>query len=288
MNTVNRLTNSIFDVLLTPFEFLGSELALILVSGLFGIIALILFKHISWQAGIKGVKDKIKGNMIAIRIYQDDLVVVFTSVIKVVLRNFQYLGLNFGPILPLFIPFTLVAAQLVVRYGFDPVPVVESDVELARMLPGEGTLVEVKMKKGEEDAVLELEVRLPDGIVAVSPLVRSRADGIAFLEVVARAPGEGDLEFLIDGQRVGVKSIVAGTNPTRQMQPERVSSFWAAWLWPAEDTFSGENPIENVKFTYPERELRLLPGGPLGILLVFFVSSIVFGIAILKPLNIQI
>jgi len=288
MNAINRVMNSIFDVLLTPFELLGSEMALILVSGLFGIIALILFKHISWQAAIKGVKNKIKGNMIAIRIYQDDLVVVFTSVIKVVLRNFQYLGLNFGPILPLFITFTLVAAQLVVRYGFDPVPVVETEVELAKMLPGEGTLVEVKMKKGEEAAVRSLELRLPAGIVAVSPLVRSQADGMAFLEVVARAPGEGEIEILIDGRLVGTKGIVAGTEPTRRMQPERVSSFWSAWLWPAESTFSGENPVESVKFAYPERELRLLPGGPLGILIVFFLSSMLFGIAILKPLNIQI
>jgi hypothetical protein len=31
-----------------------------------------------------------------------------------------------------------------------------------------------------------------------------------------------------------------------------------------------------------------LPGGPLGVLGTFFVASIVFGIAILKPLNIQI
>ena len=68
MNAINRATSSIFDVLLTPFELLGPEISLILVSGLFGILALLVFKQISWQAGIKQTKDKIKGHMIAIRI----------------------------------------------------------------------------------------------------------------------------------------------------------------------------------------------------------------------------
>ena len=83
MNLVNRSMTGLFDVLLAPFELLGSELARLLVSGLVGIVCLIIFKFISWQKGIKGVKNKIKGNMIAIRIYQDDLGVVFKSVVGV-------------------------------------------------------------------------------------------------------------------------------------------------------------------------------------------------------------
>ena len=67
-----------------------------------------------------------------------------------------------------------------------------------------------------------------------------------------------------------------------------VSSFWASWLWPAEPTFPAESPIDSVRFHYPDRDLGLLPGGAFGVLLTFLVASIVFGIAILKPLHIQI
>jgi len=31
-----------------------------------------------------------------------------------------------------------------------------------------------------------------------------------------------------------------------------------------------------------------MPDGPLGVIVLFFVASIVFGLAVLKPLNIQI
>ena len=101
MNTIHHVTTAIMDAVLTPFEMLGDELALILVSGIFGVLALLLFKQISWQKGIKAAKDRIKGHMIAIRLYQDDLAIVGKSVGSVMVRNVQYLGLNFLPILPL-------------------------------------------------------------------------------------------------------------------------------------------------------------------------------------------
>ncbi|HGY92180.1 MAG TPA: hypothetical protein ENK43_13505, partial [Planctomycetes bacterium] len=184
MNLVNRAMGGIFNVLMAPFEMLGVQFALIFVSGIVGIICLILFKFISWQDGIKRVKDRIKGSMIAIRLYQDDLVIVAKSVVSVFLRNFQYLGLNFGPILPLLIPFVLVLSQFVVRYAYDPLPVVTQE-EISRMMPGEGTMVEVRMNKGHEAEVADLEVEFPDGIQAISPIVRSPSAGKAFVEVVA-------------------------------------------------------------------------------------------------------
>ena len=61
MNAINRASTKFFDVLLTPFEALGVEWTLILVSGIFGVLALFIFKHISSQKGIAAAKDKIKG-----------------------------------------------------------------------------------------------------------------------------------------------------------------------------------------------------------------------------------
>ena len=68
MNALNHASNALFDLVLTPLEALGQEFALIMVSGIFGVLALIIFKKISSQKGIKAAKDKIKGHMIEIRI----------------------------------------------------------------------------------------------------------------------------------------------------------------------------------------------------------------------------
>jgi hypothetical protein len=286
MNAINRATSSIFNLVLRPFELLGAECALILVSGFFGVIALLIFKRISSQDRIKRAKDKIKGHMIAIRIYQDDLAIVFKSVFSVMIRNLQYLALNFVPILPLLAPFTLVAAQFVTRYSFEPIPV--SILRADEMMPGRGTTLTISMKPGSEAMAQRIDMRLPSGLAAISPLVRNASDGLAFQEIVANASGAYEIEIFVDGVREGVKQIAAGTARTRMMQPERVSTFWSAWLWPAESTFGDSSPIASVVFKYPYRELRFLPDGPGGVLLVFFLSSVIVGLLLLKPLHIQI
>jgi hypothetical protein len=285
MDVLNRLTTRAFDGLLKPFEYLGPELSLILVSGLFGILALLVFKQISWQKGIKRVKDRMKGDMIAIRIYQDDLGVVGGSVIRIVLRNFQYLSLNLLPILPLMAPVVLVMAQLVVRYAYAPLPVRDP---AAAMQPGEGTMLSIELVRGREADVEGMTVHLPPGLKAVSPLVRNAADGFACQEVIAVEPGEWEIELLFaDGSRA-IKRIVTGDRPARVMQPERVAGFWSSWLFPAEDRFARGGPVKRVRFEYPDRDLRFLPDGEFWIVVIFLVASMAFGAVILKPLGIQI
>jgi hypothetical protein len=275
-----------FDALLAPFERLGDGFALVIISGLFGVLALLVFKRISFQSGIKAAKDRIKGHMIAIRLYQDDLQIVASSFGKVLLHNVKYLGLNLMPVVPLFAPFTLIAAQLVVRYAFSPLPV-KTEAEIQGMLPGEGVMLEVRMKADHRIDVEQLSLEFPQHIQVLTPLARNAADGLALVEFVATAPGVGEITLKVGGEVVGTKSVVAGV-ADRLMQPERVSDFLSSWLWPAEPTFSSSSPLYRVSFQYPDRRIGFLPSGAGGVLLTFFVASIAFGLAVLKPLNIQI
>lgn len=289
MNVINRAMTAAFDALLTPFELLGMEFTLITVSGIFGILALILFKHISWQKGIKATKDRIKGHMIEIRLYQDDLVIVARAVGKVLLRNFQYLALNFGPILPLLIPFMFVLAQFVVRYAFEPVPVTPDP---AGLLAGQGTLITVELDEAHKQDIAGLTIEYPDGLEPLKgkPVVRIPATGKAYHEIVATKPGDYEIAFkLADGTRVTKRLVAGAETHVRWMQPERVGSALVAVLWPVEETFGSDSGFAKISFEYPESDLGWLPmSGVLGVLVVFFVASMAFGVAILKPLGIQI
>jgi hypothetical protein len=289
LDFVNGLVTRTFDVLLTPLEWVGPEFALLVVSALFGVLALWVFKHISWQKGIKATKDKIKGHLIEIRIYQDDLGIVSKAIGRVLLRNLQYLALNFGPFLPLAVPFTFVVAQLVVRYGFDPVPVTAAQAANALVgehqleLAGQGLNLEIE---GDEAAIESLEVVLPEGLVA-GVLGRVPAWGLAVQTLVATAPGAYDVVLRTSSGEV-TKRLVAGREArTRTMQPERMTGL-ETLLWPAEDSLAGTG-LTRVSFMYPESDLGWLPGrGPLGVILVFLVASMVVGFAALKPLGVQI
>lgn len=287
MNALNGLLMTVFDAVLTPFELMGEELSLLLLSGIFGVVALVVFKHISSQKGIKNAKDKIKGHMIAIRIYQDDLVVVAKSVAKVLLRNLQYVTLNFGPFIPLAPLFVVVVAQTVVRYGFEPLPVMAVE-EVEGLMSGRGTMLSVSFAADRRGDAAALDIDWPEGLRPTTPLVRNATDGVAFQEFVAVAPGEYDVVLKVDGAEPYTKRVVAG-EPVRWLQPERVGDAMTAFLWPAEDMSPSGGPIEHVSFAYPESDLGWLPlSGPLGVMTWFVVASMVFAFAFIKPLGVQI
>lgn len=285
MNSVHGAFNAVFDALLYPLDRLGAEWALVIASGIFGVLALWLFKYISWQQGIARTKNKIKGHLIEIRIYQDDLLLVAVAVAKILWRNAQYLVLNFGPILPLAAPFTLVAAQLVVRYGFAPVA---PRASVEGVMPGQGVLLDVRLRSSSASRASELAIELPAGVAPISPIVRLPQQGRVVVEVVPLAAGSYDIALALpDGARE-TKRFVAGAVPERRMQPERVGTFWSSWLWPAEPTFASDSPFERVSFTYPDRELAWMPDGPGGVLIVFLLAAMLFGALAMKPLGVSI
>lgn len=282
MDLVNGLANSIFDVVLTPLELMGTEVSLAVVSALFGVLAMLVFKYISWQKGIKATKDKIKGHMIAIRLYQDDLAVVGTSVGHVMLRNVQYLGLNLVPVVPLLVPFVLLVSQLVVRYGYEPLP------------EGQPFVIEVALDRAHAADVARLEVVAPDW---VGPdelvIVRAPSEGRAFVDVRDAAPGVWEFGFRVgaEGELVTKPVVIgAGTEMPRRAQPERTNDFWSAWLLPAERTIGTGAPFEKIVIAggYPQRGFLFLPDGEAGLVLGVLVYSLVAGFAVLKPLGVTI
>lgn len=284
MDAINRVLTAAFDVLLGPLEDLGDEAALLTCSALFGVLALFVFKHISAQGAIRRTKDRIKGHLIEIRLYQDNLGLVSRAIARVLGRNVQYLALNLLPFIPLSVPFAFVAAQMVVRYGFEPVAVRQADgLECA----GDGSTLWIE---GSEAAIRGLGVTLPEGFVAVSALARVPSQGVAAMEFAPARAGAHELVITPGGGASPVaKAMVVGPRtPHRAIQGQRVTGLLAALLWPAEDSLAGTG-LTRVEFRYPESDLGWLPfSGPAGVLINFLLASMLAGLLCLKPLGVVI
>ncbi|MFT5285962.1 MAG: hypothetical protein ACI8TQ_002130 [Planctomycetota bacterium] len=280
MDLVNGLVTSIFDIVLTPLEMINLEVSIAVVSALFGILGLFIFKYISSQKGIKRAKDRIKGHMIEIRIYQDDLVVVGAAVCKVLFNNMKYLGLNLLPFIPLTIPFVFVMAQLVVRYGYEPLP------------EGEDFKILVEVSQEEKGQISDLQVIAPDWLAAEDlVVVRAPSEARAVVSIRDAKPGIWDFAFKI-GDSIVIKQIVIGaeTEAPRLMQPERVGDLLNAVLWPAETMIEPDSPMTRIAVhgEYPGRVFAFLPDGAIGVVLGIILYSILAGLAVLKPLGVTI
>ena len=265
MNAFNATVGAVFDVVLAPFGHRQAWFDLLVWPVLAGIVALLVYKRLSNQAGIARAKNGIVVNLLEVMLYRDDLVGVLGSTARALGQNLLYLGHNIVPMLVLLVPMMAVLVQLVAHYALDPVPVGSVDLVTARVDPA---------MTGAKPTDVRLE--LPAGVALDAPPVRT-ADGEIVWRIRAEAPGDHELRIHV-GDRVIEKGFAVGGAP-RKVPVMRTKS-WEGLLYPAESAMPRDSPLYSVDLRYPERRLTFFPDGEGGILLWFFVASLAAGFAL--------
>jgi hypothetical protein len=260
----NEFASGLFDVLLAPFGYGPAWFDLLLWPVLAGILALVVYKRLSNQEGIRRARNRIAGHLYEIRLFRHDPLAVLVSTGKIFFRNGIYVGHNLVPLAVLLVPMLAVLAQLEANYAFDPVPVGSVQLLEARVDPQAGV------------SARDVRLELPEGVVLDAPPVRT-ADGEIFWRLRAEAPGDHALALRV-GDRTLTKTWAVGGEPRKV--PVKRTKTWEAFLYPGEPALAGSSPLETIALAYPERDLGLLPGGELGILGIFFGVSLLTGFAL--------
>jgi hypothetical protein len=268
MGSFNRITSAIFDVLLAPF---GAERAwspwadILLWSVLGGIVALLVYKLVSNQKGIAAAKNQIKVHLLEIRLFKEDIVGVFTSTLKIVLKNALYIGHNLLPMAVMIVPMMAILVQLVAVYAYQPLP--------------EGSVRLLKLELDRQQAGLsatDVTLELPPGVALDAPPVRTAQGEVAW-RLRLEQPGDHELTVRV-GDETLVKRLAVG-GPARKVPVMRTKS-WEGLLFPGEDMLPPDSSVHTIRMDYPTRDLGWMPGGEGGILVSFFVLSILAGLAL--------
>lgn len=263
MKPFNAAMSAVFDLLLAPLGHGIAAFDLLVWPVLAGVVALLVYKHVSNQKGIARAKDRIQVHLLEIVLYKDDLIGVLVSTAKALLQNAVYVGFNIVPMLVMILPMTTVLVQLVANYAYDPL---EADVP---------ALVEVQLAEDTAVKPTELRLDLPAGVTLDAPPVRT-ADGAVVWRV---RPSAGDhVLTLTAGAEVQQKGLAVGGGP-RKIPVMRTSTL-EAFLFPGEDALPGDSAFETIKVRYPSRPLAWFPDGEGGILAWFFVFSLAAGFAL--------
>jgi hypothetical protein len=128
VQTFNAITSAVFDVILAPFGHRAMWFDLLFWPILAGVVALLIYKAVSNQAGIADAKRRITVHLLEVRLYRDDLLGVLKSTALGLAQNARYLGYNVLPMLVMFVPMTIILVQLVANYAYDPLQ--RGDVKL--------------------------------------------------------------------------------------------------------------------------------------------------------------
>ncbi len=248
---------------LSPF---GATGGLVVISAVFGVLLLIAFKYLSNQKAITRVNNDIKANLLALKLYKDELRVTFFSQGRLFLAILRLQRYMLTPILILLLPMLLVLGQMGLRHQWRP------------LAPGEQTHLTVTLADGAESDAANpaLTLEADDGVnIEAGPVY---GGGRAVWRLSSSVVGTHTLRLTRAGEAIE-KELVVG-DPGARVSPLRTAR-WTDWLlYPAERGLAADDEVAAVSLEYPPLESRL--HGSDWWLLTFFVVSMVFAL-IFKP-----
>lgn len=281
MSLLNSLLRPIFDTLLMPFSGLHPLVGIALVSLIFGIAMLLVFKVTSNQDKLAEVKRRIHAGIFEIRLFNDDLRAITRALGDILRHNVTYIGLAMVPLLWMIAPIVLVIAQLQFHYGYQG------------LAPGGAALLKVELAPDWNtslggNARPRLDLEAPDGLEIESGPVWIPSLRELTWRISARQPGEYELSLTSSDDSLS-KSVVVSDRIVRRSPSRLAPGFWNQLLYPAEDPLPASSKVRSILLTYPE--------GNAGFegwesewtwMIFFFILSVIFAFALRKPLKVTI
>lgn len=274
MNALNAALLKLTGMVLAPFAHLPSQIALIVLSIVAGVLAALAFRYTSPQTQLKRIADQVRASLLAMRLFKDDLRSVFAAQGALFKASALRLIYSLPPMVVLIVPFVLLLAQLAMWYEFSP------------LKPGDTMLVEVEISPQTWETHRDLQLVAPNGIEASVPVRDGGAKMITW-RIKTKTTPNGDeqisLGFRLGGDEIAHKQLVvsdgSGSDRLLFVSPMRAgTSFWDRLLYPGEPAFNSASPIQSIKVRYAARENTLF-GMKIHWLVTFFVVSILGALA---------
>jgi hypothetical protein len=269
---LNWLANACGSVLLAPIGVLPGWLSATLVAAVTGVALVAVFKYTSNQRAIKRVKDDIKANLLALKLFNTSASVALGAQGRVIVGAGRLFALALVPMLVMAVPVLLVLGQLSLWYQARP------------LAPGEDAVVTLQLNPDAGPSWPDVQLEpCPAVDVTIGP-VRVRSKREVCWNIQARRPGRHRLVFRLGDQTAG-KDLVIGE---RFM---RVSSLRPGWDWsealmhPAEEPFPPGSPVRSIAIDYPQRSAWT--SGADTWVVYWFVVSMVSGFAFRPLLNVN-
>jgi hypothetical protein len=236
-----------------------------------------MFKYTSNQRAIKRVRNRIKANLLALKLFKDSASVALTAQGRILWGAAQLFALSLVPMVIMLVPVVLLVAQLAQWYQFRPLRAGEEAVLTLRLSGKNGDLPEVRL--APSDAI----------DVELGP-VRVLSQHEANWSIRAKdQPGLHRLVFHV-GDLAAEKALAIGQRDGEsfmRVSPLRPSWNWSdALLYPAEKPFSPDSAIQSIEITYPDRE-SWTSGTDLW-LVYWFIASMVAAFLFKPLLNVNI
>ena len=254
---LNPVCTAIADVVYTVLSPAPTWTGLSLLSAALGVVLLLVFRHLSNQTKIGRAKDDIKANLLALKLFKDDLRVMFGAQLRIAWAIARLQRYVLTPVLWSTFPMLLVLAQMGIRYQWRP------------LLPGETSLIRVVLDDPKAHAKSVTLDAHPGLVVEVGPVPSDR-DWV--WRIRGGQPGRHTLRFHLNGADLE-KELVVGERGQR-VSAVRPSAHWTAQLFhPVERRLPAESGVRRIEIEYPD-VASWFDGADYWVLTFFVISMI--------------
>jgi hypothetical protein len=254
-------------------SFANTPLPLVLgISIVIGLLMVIVFRYTSDQKAIGRAKDQLKAQLLAVRLFQDQLPVVMRAYARILRGTGSYLRLAFTPFLIAILPITFLIVQLDRYFGWMP------------LLPAQTFLVEAQVE--DPVALNEASLQLPPELSSSAPAVHVPEDKEVVWRVVAEREGRYDIHIAASGQTVSKQVIVAPG--LARISPVRLQGkFWERMFASGEPELAHNSPVQSIAISYAPRVIGFA-GMEWNWIVLFFVVSLTAGFVFKSILGIHV
>lgn len=265
----NVLTNALGRFVVAPVVGLcGGWLSNTIFAGIVGVMALFMFKYTSNQDAIGKVRDNIKAQTLALKLFSDSVSVTLQAQMRLFIGAFSLFFHALRPMLVMIVPVVLILSQMALWYQARPLAV------------GEESLVTVQLNGDSKSVFYELQMQPNAAFEITTGPVKALANREIFWKVKATRGGDHIIVLRGDGIEVEKKLSVGG-GAFRRVSLLRPGQKWSdILLHPLEKPFSSDSPVQSIGIEYPDRNSFL--SGTSSWLIYFFVASMVIAL-IFKP-----
>ncbi|MGH9339929.1 MAG: hypothetical protein ACRD1R_10180 [Acidobacteriota bacterium] len=263
VHILNTILSTLFDLLFRPFRGFDPVWALVFVSLLTGILMVWVFGKVSNQEGIRQKKNKIRGNLLGVRLYQHDVAVVLRLQRRIFRDTLSYMGYSLAPMLALIIPLLLIIAQLNLYFSARP------------FQAGEQALVKARFD-GIALMTQPISLKSSGGVTVETPPVRIDSQSEVAWRVRAQEAGHHRLAVQVGETTVDKGFYVEeGWGPAPGL---RTSSALDLLLYPGEAPLDPDQNLKSIEVSYRPLPLAIW-GWEIHWLVLFFVLSMIFAFA---------
>jgi hypothetical protein len=238
-------------------------------------LALLIYKIASDQQGITRSKSLIKGHLLELLLFRDDLKVILGAQARALWQCLVYLRHALMPLAILIVPVLLLLIQIETRYAS------------RALVAGESSLVGIVLADDIAPTSISPGPVLvgAQGVVVESPALRLDAERRLIWRVRAIEPGNHTISVQLNGMDVSRQIAVSPPESGQIVKSIYRNVDFRTLGSPGEDALAKDSPALSISVDYPQRAGMF--AGLTYVSWALFGASLVFGFLLRRPLGVD-